>query len=207
MSKILRTAALTCMLASSLLGCSKPSTDASPDPAGSKGTVAASLASHDDHHDHDEPCDDERSGSKLVYPAPTTSKDGEGKTVVHFGPGFSVEGRTTVADIQRDHAKLAGRDVYMEGFVTASCKRKRGWFAIVDDRRSGKPLRVLTTPSFRVPVDAVGKRVRVEGKVGRIEVPAPTARHMAKEHALPVPDQETGMVEQVVVKAMSAEFY
>ena len=180
------------------LACSKPSKE---DPA-----PTSSAEAEPEGHD---PCDDDHKtgSSKLLHPTPTTTTDKDGNTVTHFGPAFAIEERTTVATIQKEPDALLTKKVHMEGFVTAGCKRRRGWFAIVDDRRSGNPMRVLTTPSFRVPADAIGKRVRVEGTVTKIEIPAATARHMAKEHSLPMPEQTTGDIAQTVLLATSADFY
>ncbi len=190
---------ITCMLLCFSAACSKPSNETT------SASSSASVESHD--HDHDEPCEDDRSTSQLLHPTPTTTTDENGNSIAHFGPAFTIEPRTPVADIQKSPTSFVGRNARLEGFVTAGCKRRRGWFAIVDDRRSGTPLRVLTTPSFRVPVDAIGKRVRVEGKVISIEIPASTARHMAEEHSLPMPKETTGNSIQTVLEAVSAEFY
>lgn len=180
--------------------CSKETHEAGP-PA------STSAAAHGDHHEHhDELCDEDR-GSRLLYPTPTKTKDQNGDIVEHYGPAFGIEGRTTVADIRNAPEKHMNTNVRMEGFVSAGCKRRRAWFAIVDDQRSGSPLRVLTTPGFRSPLDAIGKRVRVEGKVTTIRVPADRARHMAEEHTLPMPKETTGEIIETVVEAKSAEFY
>jgi len=180
--------------------CSKASQEAGP------GASASEKGGHDHHAHHDEPCEEDR-GSRLLFPTATMTKDQNGQTVEHYGPSFAIDGRTTVADIRSAPGKHMETTVHMEGFVSAGCKRRRAWFAIVDDQRSGNPLRVLTTPSFRAPLDAIGKRVRVEGKVTTIRVPADSARHMAEEHTLPMPKETTGEISETVVEATSAEFY
>ncbi len=210
-----------CIGACLTLGCSKPASESNSTTKTSSSTASTGSAASDHHHahgendhahdhddhDHAEPCEDDGASSKILYPTPTKSKDKDGKEVTHFGPDFTVEQPTTVEEIRKASSKFIDKTVRMEGFITAGCKRRRGWFAIVNDRRSGNPMRVLTTPSFRVPVDAVGKRVRVEGKVKTIEISAAKARHLAKEHALPLPEVITDKVKQTVLMASSADFY
>ena len=62
-------------------------------------------------------------------------------------------------------------------------------------------------PAFLVPDGVMGRKVRVEGTVEHIELPAARAKHMAKEHKLRDPEKISGEVaREPVLRAVAARF-
>jgi hypothetical protein len=139
-------------------------------------------------------------------PPPTAPAAKAGGGAIHVGGKFTGVKVIKVAELRRRAEELLGTAVALEGNVSAYCHHRKRWFAVADDQ-SGTQLRVLTVPAFLVPDGVMGRRVRVEGIVEQIELPATRARHMAKEHKLQDPDRVSGEVaREPVLRAAAARF-
>ncbi|MCU0689792.1 MAG: hypothetical protein MUF54_00185 [Polyangiaceae bacterium] len=137
-----------------------------------------------------------------------TAKDPEtGETLTHVGNDLHDAQKVSVSELLARPETFAGKTVRVEGNVTAMCHHKRGWFAIQDHgERTGKFVRVITTPRFLVPAGSIGKKARAEGTVEVIEESAGAAQHYAEGHKLGDPNQVKGPVKRVVLRANGAAF-
>ena len=143
--------------------------------------------------------------ARAPAPAPATAaRAGEG--AIHVGAKFTGARVIKVAELRQRADELLGKAVALEGNVSAWCHHRRRWFAVADDQ-SGTQVRVMTVPAFLVPEGVMGRKVRVEGTVEQIELPAQRARHMAKEHKLRDPEKISGEVaREPVLRAVAARF-
>ncbi len=136
----------------------------------------------------------------------TTASGGE---ALHVGDAFAPAGEVPtvkVSALLAEPDKWVGKRVRIQGDVTAMCHHKRGWFAVAAEDKSGRALRVITTPVFRVPQGSIGRAAVAEGRVDVIQVAARFARHMADEHKLGDPNGMVGPQRQVILRATGAEF-
>jgi len=90
--------------------------------------------------------------------------------------------------------------------VAAMCHHRRGWFAVAGEDKSGRLLRVITTPQFLVPPGSVGRTVVTEGTIDAVQMAPAKARHLQEEHKLGLPTDAKAPVRQVVLRATGAEF-
>ncbi len=133
-------------------------------------------------------------------PAPPANKE----TLV--GAALTDAPLIKVADLLGDPGKHEGKLVALEGNVAAMCHHRKLWFSVVDDD-SGRQVRVITHPAFLTPDGAIGRKVRVEGVVEKIEIPAARARHIAKEHGTSDPEKIKGEVHhEGILRAKGARF-
>lgn len=111
-----------------------------------------------------------------------------------------------VVDLLDNPDTHAGKLVAIEGNVAAMCHHRKLWFSVVDDD-SGRQVRVITSPAFLTPDGSIGRKVRVEGLVEKIQTPAARAKHIAKEHGTADPDKITGEVHhEGILRAKGARF-
>jgi hypothetical protein len=130
-----------------------------------------------------------------------TTDPATGRTVTAVGQAL-VAGvpQTSVKELLETPAQFVGKTVTIEGAVTAMCRHRRAWFAVVE-AEGNTPLRVITVPNFRVPADAMGQRARTSGVVESVEVSPQTVSHLSKSHGLPAASRA------VILRATGAEFY
>jgi hypothetical protein len=158
----------------------------------------------------EEGCSGDHGTEPVANPDERAAKDpATGAELTAVGAALAGVETVAVKDLLANPDSWAGKSIRLEGNVSAMCTHRRGWFAVVDDGdRSGSVLRVLTAPAFLVPEGSVGRKVRTEGKVEVVEVPAGAARHYAKDHK--VGDQAAiegdAPIKQIVVRADGAEF-
>ena len=173
---------LFCLAAALAAGCKKESAPAEPAaPAKAAAPVKSTLA-----------------------PAPAPSPPPAKETLV--GAALTDAPLAKVADILSDPDKYAGKLVALEGNVAAMCHHRKLWFSVVDDD-SGRQVRVITHPAFLTPDGAIGRKVRVEGMVEKIEIPAERARHIAREHGTSDPEKIKGEVHhEGILRAKGARF-
>ena len=177
-------------------GSPSPQTQPQASPSASKGGPSAATSA-DDHH---------RESGPLPPEVVEYRTDADGNQVAHMGPALSGE-KVSLAAVLGDLDAYRGKTLLLEGNITAACVKRRDWFAIVEGRGTGGPLRVMTEPAFRAPPESIGKRARVTGKLETILVPLAKARHMAKEHDLPMPTETEGDAKQTVLRATAAEIF
>ncbi len=109
---------------------------------------------------------------------------------VAAGPAPAVYGRapalttvTPLADILRDPARFADRDVRVQGVVSGVCQRKGCWMMLRDGQSE---VRVrFRDYAFFVPRDVSGREAAVEG-TARVEVVSESMRrHLASDAGTP----------------------
>ncbi len=124
--------------------------------------------------------------------------------------GAKLAGATpvTIDDLIAKPERYAGKTVRVAGNISAMCYHRRGWFAVQAEGRSGAVVRVVTTPSFKVPENSIGKKARAEGVVSIVEVPSGAARHYAADHKVgdPAAVKDDKPVQAVIIRATGAEF-
>lgn len=123
----------------------------------------------------------------------------------HEGEPFAGAQSVSVADLVAAPESFTGKRVLVSGKVVAMCHHKRDWFALAAGEKEGGHIRVLTTPSFRVPEGSIGKKARAEGAVEVVEISEEIARHFAEKHQIGDADAK-GPVKRIVVRASAAEF-
>ena len=146
------------------------------------------------------------STSQILHPEVTTHKGPDGQVVTHAGMALAGAEAVTVAALLADPEAYAGKTVKVSGNVSAMCKHKRAWFAVVGDDQSGNHVRVFTAPNFLVPHESIGKSAVAEGRVEVIEVPVDRARHLAEKHKLSEPEDIKAPVKRVLIRATGADF-
>lgn len=141
-------------------------------------------------HDHEK---------RGMDPEPVKSNKVETRKTPTGGEETLVGGKLTgaprvkVAELMDKPDEHVGKLVALEGNVGAMCHHRKLWFSVIDDD-TGRQIRVITAPAFITPEDSIGRKVRVEGVVEKIEIPAARAKHIAKEHKTADPDKITGDV-------------
>jgi hypothetical protein len=178
---------------------------AAPTPAPTPAPAPApTAAAGPAHPEPEEGCADAaRTVAPEAVPAGQTPL---GQPILHAGAAFTEVPEVSVTDLLADPSAYAGKTIQVAGDVSAMCHHGRSWFAVVAGDKSGKQLRVLTTPAFKVPAGSIGRTARAEGVVQLIEVAASHARHLAEGHKLDDPGAATGPVTQVVLRATGADF-
>lgn len=123
-----------------------------------------------------------------------------GRQVTAVGQGLERQAKaTTLAQLMKMPEAFAGKQVAVEGDVTAMCSGRRGWYAVTD--KSGTvPLRIITAPNFLVPKDAMTKRSRATGVLELSEVNEQAANHLSRAHGLPEARRS------ITLRATGAEF-
>ncbi|MBN2358667.1 MAG: DUF4920 domain-containing protein [Deltaproteobacteria bacterium] len=192
---------LTISALASLLACNRQPTQAAPTTAANTAAAAAAEAPAAAAH-----AGELAAGTALTNDKLVTSKTADGKTLTHAGASFSDGVAVSASELLTAPDKYTGKKVRVKGNVSAMCVHARSWFALATDDQSGRHLRVLTSPSFLVPADSIGKSAEAEGVVEVIEVAADQAKHFAVEHKLGDPGAITGPVKQVIVRASGADF-
>lgn len=152
-------------------------------------------------------CGQHGAGTALTNTAerPVTHTDGAQGT--HIGGDFVQEGVVKVSELLADPGAWEGKVVQVEGDISAMCGRKRTWFSVAAEDKSGGFVRVSAAPTFLVPAGSVGRFARAEGTVEVIEVAAKHARHLAEQHKLGDPEAIRANVQRVVIRAAGAEFF
>lgn len=151
----------------------------------------------------------EGASAPLRNPSQRRVKTASGQRAVHVGDAFSAAEEVPVVKVSAllaEPDKWAGKRVRVQGDVTAMCHHKRGWFAVAAEDKSGRALRVITTPVFLVPRGSIGRTAATEGRVEVIQVPARFARHMADEHKIGDSSKMRGPQRRVILRATGAEF-
>ncbi len=180
-----------------------------PAPTGQAAPSASQdQAKHDQQHSGGcGDCDKEKGAGTAPADTVVTATDPEtGKPMELIGAKLAGAALVKVADLAARPDEFVGKTVRVEGDVSAMCHHRRAWFAVQDEGdRSGGFVRVLTTPKFLVPAGSIGKKVRVEGTVEVVEVPAKQAKYFAKGHKMGDPDKIEGPVKRPVIRANGAE--
>jgi len=190
--------------AAALTACNdNQSAEAATPTAQTAQAAQAAQAAHE--HTAAGTCGECDTTTALSDPQSTTRQSPDGKTITHVGRAFTTAQRVTVADLLAQPDRFAGKVVSVAGNVSAMCKHKRAWFALVGDD-SGNHVRIFTAPVFLVPHGSIGKSAIAEGRVEVIEVPVERARHMAAEHKLGDPAAITAPQKSVVLRALGADF-
>jgi hypothetical protein len=102
--------------------------------------------------------------------AVTTRDPATGATVTTVGAKLGAAAPVKVGDLLARPREFAGKQVRVEGNVSAMCQHRRAWFAVASEDRSGNAVRVFAAPSFLVPPGSIGKKARTEGTVEVAEV-------------------------------------
>lgn len=138
-----------------------------------------------------------------------TGKDPKtGKTMSMVGQALTDAPVVTVKQLLEKPDDYAGKNVRIEGNVTAMCHHRRVWFTVQDPGdRTGSNVRVTAWPAFLTPSDAMGKQVRVEGAVMITQTSPTFARHLADSHQVGQPPTDDQAVKTVTLRASGAEFY
>jgi len=130
----------------------------------------------------------------------TDQASGTTTTAVGQALGQGVE--VPLASLLAEPASYLGKNIRVEGQVTAMCTHRRGWFALAGSTARGEPaLRVLTHPNFLVPAGVLGQRGRAEGVVELRELSGATRSHQLASHGLADPGRQV-----VLLRATGSEF-
>lgn len=164
-------------------------------PAASSQAAAGGAAAEDE----DERSEHHPAGTPRVRGGAGEQRTtADGREVLHLGKELTGATGVSVSQLLDDADAWIGKRVALEGDVAGMCDKRRRWFALVD-QGTGQHIRLFTVPVFLVPRDAVGKSVRAEGVVARVEIPAVRARHISKVHKLGDPEAITGKVHRELV--------
>jgi len=156
---------------------------------------------------HDCTADGGMAGEPVQYPEAVQVKDGKGAMILRAGASVGAAPVVTVADLLANPSTYAGKTVRLEGNVSAMCTHKRGWFAVQDNDKSGRFVRIISTPAFLVPENAIGTRARAEGVVELLDADPSMNEHIAKEHQLGAAAASSPTAAKtVIVRARGAEF-
>ena len=178
-----------CLAAFLLAGCQKTTVDKATAPQGQAAAPAANAPA-------------KPAPAPTAEPAPASAPKAE--TLV--GAKLTDAPVIKVVELLDNPAAHEGKLVAIEGNVAAMCHHRKLWFSVVDDD-SGRQVRVLTHPAFLTPDGSIGRKVRVEGMVEKIEVPGERARHIAKEHGTADPEKIKGEVHhEGILRAKGARF-
>lgn len=124
------------------------------------------------------------------------------------GQALAAAPVVTVKQLLEKPDEYTGKNVRIEGNVTAMCHHRRVWFTVQDPGdRTGSNVRVTAWPAFLTPSDAMGKQVRVEGSVLITQTSPTFARHLADSHKVGQPPTDGEPVKTVTLRASGAEFY
>ncbi|MGI5863457.1 MAG: DUF4920 domain-containing protein [Myxococcales bacterium] len=193
-----------------------PAQEAGHQHEGNHGDEAEQHA-HEGHAQH-EGCTGDHGGDHgmkvgVLMPVPEhegtlVTDPATGATFLAAGARLTGAERVSIEDLMAKPERYAGKTVRVAGNISAMCHHKRGWFALQGEGRGGEVVRVITTPAFRVPENAMGKQARAEGVVEIVAVPASDARHFAVDHKVgdPAAVKDDKPVKSVVIRATGAEF-
>lgn len=176
--------------------------DQAPCPGTADCPHLAQQPATNEPHAVDEGC--EHAQGAVVNDRVEQTRNAEGDEVLQAGTPLTDLEVVAVAELLERPDDFKGKNVRVEGFVSAMCHHKRGWFSVAADDKSGRFVRVLTTPSFLVPAGSIGKRAVAEGTVELIDVSPRMAGHLAASHKLGEAGDKP--VHQIVIRATGAEF-
>lgn len=147
-------------------------------------------------------------GSATAPPAsePVVTKTPAGLTLIQAGDKLAEMPVVGITELLATPDKYDGQVIEVKGDVSGMCYHGRSWFSVAAADGSGAQVRVTTMPKFKVPREAVGMAVRVQGKVEVIGVDPKFAKHLAEGHGMPAPAAADKPVKRVILRVAGAEF-
>jgi hypothetical protein len=177
-------------------------------------TQAVAQAAGSDHdHDHGQESGDKGHDcggghtTQLQHDRAEQRTAEDGTSYTHVGAELEGAAEATIADIVSNPEAWNGKVIALTGHVSTMCTHRRGWFGMVNEGdQSGAQVQVRTAPSFLVPAGAVGRGVRVEGRVEIVEIAEAHARYLAESHKVGEPEDIQGPQKRAVIIATGADF-
>jgi len=97
-----------------------------------------------------------------------------------YGKGVSIEKPVTIAELMAAPENFVGKQVRVDGTVTAVCAMRGCWMMLTDNDQ-GQGIRIKVEDGVIVfPMDAMGRKASAEGV---FEVVNPTGEHMGEHSA------------------------
>ena len=129
-----------------------------------------------------------------------------------YGKGVTISAVTPLDQLLKDPARFEGKDVRVEGVVTAVCTEMGCWMALGARDAAGVPTMMIKVEDGVIvfPVTAKGKKAAAQGVVQRIKADDREGNETAREKAQAQPGTpvaKSASADSWLIKATGAIVY
>lgn len=100
-----------------------------------------------------------------------------------FGPDLTIKNKTNVSEILVKPELFVGKNLLIEGVALDVCKERGCWIKISSDKKKQSIKIKVDDGDMVFPADSIGKNIKAEGSIYKVEISKEDIIEMEKEKA------------------------